>query len=65
MENIDIFKPKPNCPVLDINGFISNGKQFDIDITLPKDKRNVIFGTIKDECNDPVKDGVSLPLFLR
>ena len=58
MENNEVFKPKPNCPVLDINGFISNGKQFDIDITLPKDKRNVIYGTIKDDCKEPIKNAV-------
>ena len=26
---------RPNCPVLDIDGFVSNGKQFDIDVVLP------------------------------
>lgn len=26
---------KPHCPVLDIDGVISGGKQFDLDITLP------------------------------
>ena len=58
MENNEFFKPKPNCPVLDVNGFIANGKQFDLDITLPRDKRNVIYGTIKDDCKEPVKDAV-------
>ena len=58
MENNEVFKPKPNCPVLDVNGFIANGKQFDIDITLPKDKRNVIYGRIKDDCKEPIKNAV-------
>ena len=26
---------KPYCPVLDVDGVISGGKQFDLDITLP------------------------------
>ena len=26
---------KPFCPVLDVDGVISGGKQFDLDITLP------------------------------
>lgn len=50
--------PKGNCPVLDIDGFMSNGKQFDVDINLPNDNRDVIYGKIKNSCNDPVKDAV-------
>ena len=26
---------KPCCPILDVDGVISGGKQFDLDITLP------------------------------
>lgn len=26
---------KPFCPVLDVDGVIAGGKQFDLDITLP------------------------------
>lgn len=26
---------KPHCPIVDVDGFIANGKQFDLDITLP------------------------------
>lgn len=26
---------KPTCPILDVDGVISGGKQFDLDITLP------------------------------
>ena len=59
MENNEYnFKPEPSCPVIDIDGVISNGKQFDIDITLPKDNRNVIFGTIKNDYKEPVEDAV-------
>ena len=59
MENNEEYsKPKPNCPILDIDGFMSNGKQFDIDVTLPQDNRNVIYGTIKNCYKEPVKDAV-------
>lgn len=51
-------RPHIDCPVLDINGFKSNGKQFDIDVNLPEDNRNVIYGTIKDCYKEPVKDAV-------
>lgn len=46
------------CPVVEVNGFIEKGKQFDLDIELPEDERNVIYGIIKDSCNDPVSDAV-------
>lgn len=46
------------CPVVEVNGFIEKGKQFDLDIELPEDERNVIYGVIKDSCNDPVADAV-------
>ena len=58
--NNEVFKPdqKPHCPVLDIDGFISDGKQFDIDVILPEDNRNVIYGTIKNRYKEPIKDAV-------
>ena len=46
------------CPVVDVDGVIASGKQFDIDITLPKDNRNVIYGIIRDHHKEPVKDAV-------
>lgn len=46
------------CPVIDVEGVISSGKQFDIDITLPEDNRSVIYGVIKDAYDEPVKDAV-------
>ncbi len=58
MENNNESRPNPHCPVLDIDGFVSNGKQFDIDITLPEDNRNVIYGTIKNRYKDPIKNAV-------
>ena len=59
MENNEYnFRPEPHCPVVDIDGVIADGKQFDIDITLPKDNRNVIFGTIKNVYKEPIEDAV-------
>ena len=49
---------KPYCPKLDIDGVISGGKQFDLDITLPEDNRDVIYGVIKDCFKEPVRDAV-------
>lgn len=59
MENNEYnYRPEPHCPVIDIDGVIADGKQFDLDITLPKDNRNVIFGTIKNSYKEPVEDAV-------
>ena len=33
---------------IEISGKIEHGKQFDLDLTLPNDDRNVIYGIIKD-----------------
>lgn len=49
---------KPCCPVVEVDGAIACGKQFDLDITLPCDNRNVIYGVIKDCYKEPVKDAV-------
>lgn len=49
---------KKMCPVVNVEGFIEKGKQFDLDITLPEDERDVIYGIIKDCHGDPVKDAV-------
>lgn len=43
---------------IEFNGQIANGKQFDIEIKMPEDNRNVIFGIIKDSCGDPISDAV-------
>ena len=56
MENNEMNKP--HCPVIDINGKIASGKQFDLDIRLPEDNRDVIYGVIKDCYQNPVKDAV-------
>ena len=44
--------------VIDIDGFIENGKEFDLEIKLPEDNRNVIFGVVKNCYNEPVEDAV-------
>ena len=49
---------KKMCPVLDVDGVIAGGKQFDLDIRLPEDNRNVIYGIIKDSYGEPVCDAV-------
>lgn len=49
---------KSVCPVVAVDGVIASGKQFDIDIRLPEDNRNVIYGIIKDCYGDPVCDAV-------
>lgn len=46
------------CPVLDVNGVLSTGKQFDLEINLPEDNRNVIYGVVKDCCGEPVCNAV-------
>ena len=40
---------KPHCPVLDVDGVISGGKQFDLDITLP-DVNGIKYHLIIDYC---------------
>ena len=49
---------KEQSPIVKVDGFIEKGKQFDIDINLPEDNRNVVFGVIKDCYKDPVEDAV-------
>lgn len=46
------------CPVLNVDGVLATGKQFDLDITLPEDNRSVIYGIVKDCYKDPVSDAV-------
>ena len=49
---------KKPCQILDIDGVISGGKQFDLDITLPEDNRDVIYGVVKNCFKEPVTDAV-------
>lgn len=49
---------KINCPLVEVDGFIEKGKQFDLEVNLPEDNRDVIFGVIKDCFQEPVQDAV-------
>ena len=49
---------KTDMPIIDIDGFVENGKEFDLEIKLPEDNRNVIFGVVKNCYNEPIKDAV-------
>ena len=44
--------------IVDVDGFIEKGKQFDLDLRLPEDDRNVVYGVIKDHHGEPIKDAV-------
>ena len=46
------------CPVLNVDGILATGKQFDLDITLPEDNRSVIYGVVKDCFQEPVCEAV-------
>ena len=45
-------------PLVEVEGAISSGKQYDIEINLPEDNRSVIYGIIKNAYDEPVKDAV-------
>ena len=51
-------KKKNICCRVDVDGVISGGKQFDLDITLPEDNRDVIYGVVKNCFKEPVCDAV-------
>lgn len=55
---IELKGKAPHCPIIDVNGVIEKGNQFDLDIILPEDNRDVIFGTVKDVFKEPVKNAV-------
>lgn len=44
--------------IVDVDGVIETGKQFDLDLRLPEDDRNVVYGIIKDSHGRPVPDAV-------
>lgn len=41
-----------------VDGFIEKGKQFDVEITVPEDNRNVIYGLLKNQYHEPLQDAV-------
>ena len=52
------FEEKKPCQEIKVDGFIEKGKQFDLEINLPEDNRDVIFGIIRDCHKEPVEDAV-------
>lgn len=44
--------------IVDVDGVIETGKQFDLDLKLPEDDRNVVYGIIRDAHGKPVTDAV-------
>ena len=56
---MEMNEKKPDMhSIVDVDGFIADGKQFDLDITLANDRRDVIFGVVRDNFKEPVKDAV-------
>lgn len=49
---------KKICPIIDIDGVIESGTQYDIDIELADDNRVVIYGIVNNKYKDPIKDAV-------
>ena len=49
---------KKICPIVSVDGLVTSGKQFDIDIMIPEDNRNVIYGVIKDCYKEPICNAV-------
>lgn len=54
---MDEFK-KPDCPSIEVDGVINKGKQFDLDIVLPEDRRDVIYGVVRNCFKEPIADAV-------
>ena len=40
-----------NKKIVNVDGFIEKGKQFDVEIVVPEDNRNVIYGLLKNQYN--------------
>ena len=55
---MEFDEKKPCCQDIKVDGFIEKGKQFDLEINLPEDNRNVIYGIIRDCYKEPVEDAV-------
>jgi len=44
--------------IVDVDGMVEVGKQFDIEIDLPEDPRNVVYGIVRDRDRFPIEDAV-------
>ena len=49
---------KEKKQIVDIDGYVATGKQFDLEIKVDEDRRNVVYGVVKDICGKPIKDAV-------
>jgi hypothetical protein len=47
--------PKPE---FDVDGILASGKQYDLEIILPEDKREVVYGIVKDCHGCPIENAV-------
>ena len=47
-----------NLRDISVDGILATGKQYDLDIILPEDDREVIYGTVKDHHGRPIDDAV-------
>ena len=45
-------------PILAVDGHIETGRNFDVEIKLPGDNRDSVYGIIKDTHEDPVENAV-------
>lgn len=44
--------------IVDVDGVIETGKQFDLELDLPEDPRNVVYGIVRDSDKCPIEDAV-------
>lgn len=49
---------RPNIKDINVDGILVSGKQYDLDIILPEDNREVIYGVIKDNHGNPIEDAI-------
>ena len=55
------FENDMNCnrhPIVNVDGAIETGTQFDLEVILPKDNRDAVFGIVKDCFKEPVCNAV-------
>lgn len=55
---MDMEVDKKICPIVKVDGLIASGKQFDIDVRLPEDNRNVVYGVVRDSYKEPIENAV-------
>ncbi len=52
------FDENKKCDDIKVDGFVEKGTQYDLEINLPGDNRDVIFGVIRDFYKEPIEDAV-------